>query len=166
MVMNEIILCGGDNTYKLPHAGKDKIVRAIKCDIPLHLPCQAMITSGSLTGNAIMAYVKTLPPLNSSVVVSSVVVASNVAEELSPLLLLAGAASNSAIAMAEDEGIVGNPDDPDACKTPGDTEFWSDFESKIAWGGGEYENHEARGRFDPSCRPCRGVGGADCRGAG
>ena len=89
-----------------------------------------------------MAYVKTLPPLNSSVVVSSGVVASNVAEELSPLLLLVGAASNSAVTMAEDEGIVGNLDDPDACETPGDKEFWEDFESKIAWGCDEYENHE------------------------
>ena len=80
-----------------------------------------------------MEYVKTLPPLNSSIFVSSVV-ASNVAEELSPSMLVAGTVNNSAVAMAKDEGIVGTPDDPDACEIPSNKEFWKDFKSKIAWG--------------------------------
>ena len=41
MVMNEIIRAGGDNTYKLPHAGKDRIIRQLNADIPHVLPCQA-----------------------------------------------------------------------------------------------------------------------------
>ena len=137
MVMNEILLCGGDNTYKLPHAGKDKIIRAMNMAIPLRLPCQAMRRNGALTGDVIMAYMKTLP-LHSSVVasnssvVASRVVASNVAEfspllllagaasdnvvvstvaELNPLLLLAGAAGDSAVSMDKEEGIVGTADD-------------------------------------------------------
>ena len=38
----KILLCGGDNTYKLPHAGKDEIIRAMTMAIPLRLPCQDM----------------------------------------------------------------------------------------------------------------------------
>ena len=82
MVMNEVLLCQGNKNYKLPHAGKDKIMRAMKRDILLHLPCQAMITNVSLTGEVILAFSKTLPPFNNSsvslIVVASNVVASNV----------------------------------------------------------------------------------------
>ena len=56
MGMNEIIPCGGGNTYKLPHAGKDAIIRSQKQDIPLHLPCQAMHTGGAIDGSAIKEY--------------------------------------------------------------------------------------------------------------
>jgi len=151
MVMNEILLCGGNNNYKLPHAGKDKIVRLMKHDIPLRLPCQAMINNGSLNGNAIIAYAKTLPPINNSSVVvalnnSGVVVESTA---LSALALLAEAVSDNAVTMEEDEGIVGTADDDVGAEdedtdaaTPSQVEFWENFETKIAWGGEDYENHE------------------------
>jgi len=162
MVMNEILLCHGDNSYKLPHAGKDKIVRKMKRDIPLRLPCQAMITNSSLNGDAIVRYVESLspplppppnnsfvpplpPPPNNSFVESSIAPA---------LLLLAGAASGNAL-MEEEEGAVGTADDnvvleqedcakddEEAYDTPSEKEFWENFESKIAWGGEEYDNHE------------------------
>ena len=53
MVMNEIIIVGGSNNYKLPHAGKDKIVRKIGRMIPLRLPCAAVISNSHLDGDAI-----------------------------------------------------------------------------------------------------------------
>ena len=49
MVMNEIIQNGGTNTYKLPHARKDKIVSMLNHDIPHCLPCQAKIDGGQLS---------------------------------------------------------------------------------------------------------------------
>ncbi len=35
MVMNEILLANGNNNYKLPHAGKDKLVQELGKRIPL-----------------------------------------------------------------------------------------------------------------------------------
>ena len=48
MVKNEIIRCDGGNIYKLPHAGKDAIIRSEKQDLLLRLMCQAMY-SGEAT---------------------------------------------------------------------------------------------------------------------
>jgi len=165
MVMNEILICGGDNNYKLPHAGKDKIMRVMKHDIPLRLPCQAMINNRSLNGEAIISFAKTLPLLNNSVdalpplnnsVASSFVAAS------SALLLLAGTVSDNDVVIEEgivgtaddamEEGIVGTAndvvmeeedcaEDKEACVTPYQMGFWEDFEKKIAWGREKYENH-------------------------
>ena len=54
MVMNQIILANGNNNYKLPHAGKDKIVRLIGHSIPDRLPCMANRTQSPLYGTAIV----------------------------------------------------------------------------------------------------------------
>lgn len=56
MVMNEIIRCNGNNNYKLPHAGKDKVVRKMRRDIPFRLPCQALLMGGALNGDVIVAF--------------------------------------------------------------------------------------------------------------
>ena len=56
MVMNEILRCNGGNTYKLPHAGKDKVITEMKQAIPLRLPCQSKITGGGINGEVIMEY--------------------------------------------------------------------------------------------------------------
>jgi hypothetical protein len=56
MVMNEIILCKGDNKYKLPHAGKDKIVSQLKRALPYCLPCVATVSQGKLDGSAILSF--------------------------------------------------------------------------------------------------------------
>ena len=53
MVMNEILLAYGNNNYKLPHAGKDKIVRELGKSIPLRLPCSALLSNAPLNGAAI-----------------------------------------------------------------------------------------------------------------
>jgi hypothetical protein len=53
MVMNEILLADGNNNYKLPHAGKDKIVRELGKRIPLRLPCTAVLSKSSLNGASI-----------------------------------------------------------------------------------------------------------------
>jgi hypothetical protein len=53
MVMNEIILCGGDNRYKLKHANKDKLMLNSGKDIPRCLPCEAYLSRGSINKNTI-----------------------------------------------------------------------------------------------------------------
>lgn len=53
MVMNEIIRAGGSNNYKLPHAGKEKIVNEFGRSIPHCLPCTALISNSALNGDAI-----------------------------------------------------------------------------------------------------------------
>ena len=58
IAMHKIIQCGGGNTYKRPHAGKDAIICSQKQDIPLRLPCQAMHTGGAIDGNVIKAYME------------------------------------------------------------------------------------------------------------
>ena len=58
MVMKKITRCGGGNTYKLRHAGKDAIIRSQKRDLPLRLPCQAMHTGGAIKGNVIKVYMQ------------------------------------------------------------------------------------------------------------
>ncbi len=56
MVINAVLLNGGDNTYKIPHAGKDKLIQKFKTDIPLHLPCMAMLNRLSLNGLEIAVF--------------------------------------------------------------------------------------------------------------
>ena len=58
MVMNEIIIHNGHNTYKLPHAAKDKLICAASTALPLCLPCQALINGGALTMEMIMDVMK------------------------------------------------------------------------------------------------------------
>jgi hypothetical protein len=58
MVMNKIIQCDGVNIYKLPHTGKDAIIRSETRTLPLRLPCQAMHTDGAIDGNVIKAYMQ------------------------------------------------------------------------------------------------------------
>lgn len=53
MVMNEILLADGNNNYKLPHAGKDKIIRELGKQIPMRLPCTALSSKSPLNGAAI-----------------------------------------------------------------------------------------------------------------
>ena len=53
MVMNEILLADGNNNYKLPHAGKEKIVRELGKQIPMRLPCTALVSKSPLNGAAI-----------------------------------------------------------------------------------------------------------------
>jgi hypothetical protein len=55
MVMNEILLADGNNNYKLPHAGKDKIVREHGKAIPLQLPCTALLSQSPLNYASIKA---------------------------------------------------------------------------------------------------------------
>ena len=56
MVYNKVVLAEGDNNYKLPHAGKDKVIRQLQQDIPLKLPCQAMLDGGTIDGDVIVAF--------------------------------------------------------------------------------------------------------------
>jgi hypothetical protein len=53
LVMNQVLLINGGNDYKLPHVGKLKIVSAHGRDIPLRLPCQALISGDHLNADAI-----------------------------------------------------------------------------------------------------------------
>jgi hypothetical protein len=56
MVMNEIILIGSNNRYKLPHAKKDKIVMQLQRTISYHLPCLAMTDNGKLDFECIVSF--------------------------------------------------------------------------------------------------------------
>jgi len=55
LVMNQILLCNGGNDYKLPHDGKLKIAAANGRDIPMQLPCCALIAGDHLNADAITA---------------------------------------------------------------------------------------------------------------
>lgn len=56
IVMNEIILSNGGINYKIPHVGKDKIIRKLGHHIPLTLPCTAIQSNATLSGEAIVAF--------------------------------------------------------------------------------------------------------------
>jgi hypothetical protein len=45
--------CNGGNDYKLPHIGKLKIAAANSRDIPMQLPCRALIAGDHLNADAI-----------------------------------------------------------------------------------------------------------------
>ena len=54
--MNQVLLCHGGNGYKLPHVGKLKIAATANGrDIPMRLPCCALIGSDHLDVEAITA---------------------------------------------------------------------------------------------------------------
>ncbi len=59
MVMNEIITNGGNNGYKLPHMGKDKLMRELGTKIPYRLPCPAIAVPGQqLNGHFVKAWIE------------------------------------------------------------------------------------------------------------
>ena len=49
------LLCNGGNNYKLPHVEKLKIAAANCRDIPMRLPCHALIAGDYLNADAITA---------------------------------------------------------------------------------------------------------------
>ena len=53
LVMNQVLLCNGGNNYKLPHVGKLKITANNSRDIPMRLPCHALIAGNHLNADAI-----------------------------------------------------------------------------------------------------------------
>ena len=56
LVMNQVLLCNGGTDYKLPHVGKLKISAAANSrDIPMWLPCRALIAGDHLNAVAITA---------------------------------------------------------------------------------------------------------------
>ena len=56
LVMNQVLLCNGGNDYKLPHVGNLKISAAANGrDIPMRLPCRALIAGDHLNVDAITA---------------------------------------------------------------------------------------------------------------
>jgi hypothetical protein len=59
IVMNSILLCNGENDYKLPHVGKMRIARALSHNFPMRLPCQALVAGGNINEAAITAFVTT-----------------------------------------------------------------------------------------------------------
>ncbi len=61
MVMNEIIINGGNNGYRLPHMGKDKLMKEMKRKIPYRLPCPALVNpQQSLNGAYVKAWMQQL----------------------------------------------------------------------------------------------------------
>ena len=55
LVMNQVLLCNGGNDYKLSHIEKLKIAAANSRDIPMRLPCHALIAGNHLDADAITA---------------------------------------------------------------------------------------------------------------
>ena len=53
LVMNQVLLCNGGSDYKLPHVGKLKMAAANGRDIPMRLPCRALIVGDHLNADAI-----------------------------------------------------------------------------------------------------------------
>ena len=53
LVMNQVRLCNGGDNYKLSHVGKPKIAAANGRDIPMRLPCRALIAGNHLNADAI-----------------------------------------------------------------------------------------------------------------
>ena len=56
IVMNQILIHQGNNDYKLPHNGKLKVEKAVGRDIPMRLPCRALIDNGALDCKYIAAF--------------------------------------------------------------------------------------------------------------
>ena len=48
IVMNHLLIHQGNNDCKLPHVGKLKVDNAFSRDIPMRLPCRALINAGAL----------------------------------------------------------------------------------------------------------------------
>ncbi len=57
IVMNSILLVDGGNNYALPHVGKLKLARSLGQDLPLRLPCRALIAGETIDSDAIRAFV-------------------------------------------------------------------------------------------------------------
>ena len=135
MVMNEIIRCEGGNTYKLPHAQKDAIVRSQKRDIPLRLPCQAMHTGGAIDGAVIRAYME-----------GGLAASNQVAP--APQVMVSGQISTACVVPASWPAVISPTRPRVANETDGawsnfvDDDFWDDFAERIEWGGEEYD-HDA-----------------------
>jgi hypothetical protein len=55
LVMNQVLLCNRGNDYKLPHIGELTIAAANSRDIPMRLPCRALISGDHLNADAITA---------------------------------------------------------------------------------------------------------------
>ena len=145
MVMNNIICCNGGTTYKLPHAGKDAIIRSQKQDTPLRLPCQAMYTGGVIGGNVIKAYMEGgLAALNqvapaphfmvSGQILTNLVVPASFSAVILPTRL---GGANALDLLNEAIGIRGDDrmDLTDAAPAVELEDFWDDFEERIEWGG-------------------------------
>jgi hypothetical protein len=133
MVMNEIIRCEGGNTYKLPHAQKDAIVRSQKRDIPLRLPCQAMHTGGAINGAVIRAYME-----------GGLAASNQVAP--APQVMVSGKISTACVVPASWPAVISPTRPRVANETDGvwsnfvDDDFWDNFAERIEWGGEEYEH--------------------------
>jgi hypothetical protein len=59
LVMNQVLLCFGGNDYKLPHVEKLKIAAANSRDIPMRLPCRALIACDHPFADAITSAIIT-----------------------------------------------------------------------------------------------------------
>ena len=151
MVYNEIILIEGDNNYKLPHAGKDKVICQLQRDIPLKLPCQAMLEGGTIDGDVIVAFANSeanptpvlIPPKPAMLIVDSpatTTINDNDVVEWD-------------VADEENEIVEGDADDLED-DSDGVTamrrrtrnilegiDFWETFDDQIEWGGDDYEHH-------------------------
>jgi hypothetical protein len=57
IVMNQILIQNGNNDYKLPHVGKLKVEKAVGGDIPLRLPCRALINNKALECEYIIQFI-------------------------------------------------------------------------------------------------------------
>ena len=57
IVMNKILIHNGNNDYKLPHVGKLKVEKAVGGDIPLSLPCRALIKNNLLNCEYIIQFI-------------------------------------------------------------------------------------------------------------
>ena len=104
MVMNEILRCGGDNTYKLPHANKDRIIRTMDRDIPHRLPCMAKLTGGPINGEVIVAFTNGLA---SGGVAAGTTAASQIVP--APIVLLPSAVAAAAAVPLPNSDVVGAP---------------------------------------------------------
>ena len=57
VVMNSILLADGGNNYALPHVAKSKLTNSLGQDIPLRLPCRALLAREDITCDAIKDFV-------------------------------------------------------------------------------------------------------------
>lgn len=57
IVTNSILLVDGSNNYAIPHVGKLKLARLLGQDLPLRLPCRALIANKNIHSDAISAFV-------------------------------------------------------------------------------------------------------------
>ena len=169
MVYNEVIRHNGDNNYKLPHAGKDKVIMQLTREIPDRLPCQAKLTGGTIDGEVIVAFmtgvtvippapIPPLPPPAMLIVEEAPLADTDVVEW--------GAADE------ENESVLaeGDADSGEVtahyCRVRNVLEsvgFWDNFDEMIEWGGDDYENHSCGevADVDDSCGEVADVDGRE-----